>query len=147
MSRWTPFRHAVVMGLAATALVLVACGSDDNFGSSPSSPTRVSTNDNGSSLTWEITDGCRDNKGLQIRFFDRANNLVWPSASDVYVVPSGETRVRTLSCRAGASICYGARTDPAGSTYWGVDVDGSKTCETCCTTCRTATTTRELTCN
>lgn len=143
LPRFAPHRIASVLATLAVLLLAAACSEDPQ----PSTPTGPSSTSNNSSMRWEITDGCRDDRGIQLKFFDSANNLVWPSSSSVYVIPSGETRTGTLSCRTGANICYGARKDPETSTYWGVDLDGSRTCASCCNTCRDTTVTRTLTCD
>jgi Pyruvate/2-oxoacid:ferredoxin oxidoreductase delta subunit len=93
-----------------------------------------------------VTDGCSDGRGFQIKFFDVTNNLLWPNATEVYIIPTGETRNTTLSCRTGANVCYGARTDPRGDGWWGVDLDRSKGCDNCCRTCSTSTASIRLTC-
>jgi hypothetical protein len=131
--------------VALASLSVIACG--DSFrGSNPIEPTSA-TASSMSSLTWVMADGCNDGKGLQIRFYDRTYGGLWPSRSDVYVVPARETRERTLSCRTDANVCYGARTDPPGSNYWGVDLDGSKGCDSCCTACRDTSVSKTLTCD
>jgi hypothetical protein len=132
------------VALVAGSLFVAGCG-DQFRGSGPTGPTPPPSEM--SSLTWVITDNCSDGKGLQVRFHDRTYGGLWPSRSEVYVVPSRDTRERTLSCRSGANVCYGARTDPPGSNYWGVDIDGSKSCDTCCTACRDASVARTLTCD
>jgi len=100
-----------------------------------------------SSLTYTVTDSCNDGRGLQIKFFDTTNNGVWPSANEVYLVPVGQTRTTTLSCRTGAQICYGARTDPASNIVWGLDLDRSRGCDNCCTTCQNGSRTLPLSCS
>ena len=129
--------------VALASLSVIACG--DSFrGSNPVGPTSANSM---SSLTWVIEDGCDDGKGLQIRFYDRTYGGLWPSRSEVYVVPARERRERTLSCRTDANVCYGARTDPPGSNYRGVDLDGSKGCDSCCTACRDTSVSKTLTCD
>jgi hypothetical protein len=67
------------VGLQGVAIVLlsaslIAAGCGDKFqGSGPVGPTPPSSNT--SSLTWVITDGCNDGKGLQVRFHDLRRSL------------------------------------------------------------------------
>jgi len=130
----------------AVTLISAACSGEDPQSTTPTGPS--GPGNNMSSMTWEVSDGCRDGRGLQVRFFDRTYGGLWPSSSEVYLIPSGETRVRTLSCRTEANICYGARTDPDSSTSWGLDlVTGNGSCTSCCNSCRDTTVTRNLTCN
>lgn len=98
-----------------------------------------------STITFTITDGC--NNGVQIRykFYDFANNLVWPTSTTHYFTEAfNSSYTHNLSCRTGANICYGAR---SATFYWGVDVDGSKSCPDCCITCQSGgSLSRRLTC-
>lgn len=102
---------------------------------------------NMSALTWTITDSCSDGRGLHVRFWDKTNNLVWPNATQVYVVSPGATLNQTLSCQNGALVCFGARTDPQTTTYWGVDLDGNQGCDSCCIQCANVSTGANLTCS
>jgi hypothetical protein len=85
----------------------------------------------GATFTWTVTDSCPDGQGDYLRFFDLSNHLVWPDANHVYTLASGRTVVYRLSVKRGAKICYGATPWDADG-YWGVDVDGSSSCSTCC---------------
>ena len=85
----------------------------------------------GATFTWTIIDSCPDGQGDYLRFFDLSNHLVWPDANHVYSLASGKTAVYKLSVKRGAKVCYGATPwDEDG--YWGLDVDGSQSCSTCC---------------
>src|SRR5688500_10729297 len=48
------------------------------------------------SMRWSLSDGCSDGRGLQAKFFDRTNNLVWPDAGRVYVSDPGSPIEVTL---------------------------------------------------
>lgn len=89
-------------------------------------------------ITFTITDACHDGYGINYRFWDETNNLVWPSSTTSYFTQFDDTPYASnLLCRVGANICYGARnTNPARPGYWGVDVDNSKSCTACCITCQ-----------
>lgn len=75
----------IAMSLAAT----LSCGSGGDDGSTPTSPSTPAPPatppppSGMSSLTFAITDGCSDGRGLQVKFFDTTNNLLWPSATEV----------------------------------------------------------------
>ncbi len=81
-------------------------------------------------FTWTLTDGCRDG-GLQVRFFDETNHLVWPNSSQVYVINNGRSSVFRLSVKRGAKICYGADSGN-GNFFWGVSAEGDQSCPDCC---------------
>ncbi len=98
-----------------------------------------------STITFTITDGC--NNGVQIRykFYDVTNNLVWPTSTTSYFSEFfNASYTHNLSCRTGANVCYGGR---SASFYWGVDVDGTKSCSDCCISCQNGNSlSRRLTC-
>jgi hypothetical protein len=83
-------------------------------------------------FTWTIKDGCVDGVGIYIRFFDETNDLVFPNSSQVYSVNSGRTGVVKLSVKRGAKICYGAEPSNQDGSYWGVSLDNSQGCASCC---------------
>lgn len=102
-----------------------------NIASSVNPPPPPTSN---STITFTITDGCNNGIQIQYKFYDFTNNLVWPSSSTHYTTLAyNASYTHNLSCRTGASICYGAR---SASYYWGVDVDGSKYCPDCCISCQ-----------
>lgn len=105
-------------------------------------PPTVPTN---STITFEIEDGCNNGVSIWYKFYDFANNLVWPSSTTHYYTEYyGASYTHNLSCRTGGSVCYGAR---SSTYYWGVDYDGSKSCTNCCITCATGNRlSRRLTC-
>lgn len=87
-------------------------------------------------LVWPMEDACRDGHDMELRFFDRTNDLVWPGEGRVYVL-QGENTYR-LACRSGAKVCYGARArNSPDSSYWGVGIDDDEGCTGCCYTCPT----------
>ena len=126
MHRWL-----AVAGLVAVAVVELGCPP-------------------GANMTWDIRDACSDGWGIEVRFFDVTNSLVWPANSNlVYTAnPAGTVR-RTLSCVTGAQICYGARPrNDFSSDYWGVGIDGNQGCDTCCSICGAGNPTpKDLICN
>ena len=85
-------------------------------------------------MVWSFLDACDDGSGIELRFFDLTNDLVWPSDDEVYVLDRTEIFSFPLACRAGAKVCYGAD-DGLGIDWWGVGIDGDEDCEDCCYTC------------
>jgi hypothetical protein len=85
-------------------------------------------------FTWTIKDGCVDGLGLYLRFFDETNDLVFPNSTQVYIINSGRTGTIKLSVKRGAKICFGAENSDLDGYYWGVDVDNSQGCASCCNT-------------
>jgi hypothetical protein len=98
-----------------------------------------------STITFALTDGCNNGVSIDYKFYDFANNLVWPTSSTHYVTQAyNATYTHDLSCNTGANVCYGAR---SLTLYWGVDVDGSKSCADCCISCQSGNSlSRRLTC-
>jgi len=83
-------------------------------------------------FTWTIIDGCIDGLGIYVRFFDETNDLVFPNSSQAYIVGSGRSSVIKLSVKRGAKICYGAEPSNFDGSYWGVSLDDSQGCASCC---------------
>jgi hypothetical protein len=96
-------------------------------------------------LIWTVRDRCFNGESIQLRFFDRTDRLLWPTPTTVYVLTQGNDQVHNLMCTKGARICYGAN-QPTHQLYWGVDIDNSKTCTTCCFVCDNKEAASELTC-
>ena len=99
-----------------------------------------------SSLEVRMEDECNDGQAMKVRFFEDASGNIsqqsaaWPSRdliySNEYTSDGGPTIFDgVLNCTAGYTVCYGARPLNEGGFYWGVDIDGSKDCDNCCTTC------------
>ncbi len=83
-------------------------------------------------FTWTIIDGCGDGFGIYVRFFDETNDLVFPNSTQVYNISSGHSGVVRLSVKRGAKICYGAEPSNLDGSYWGVSLDNSQACDSCC---------------
>lgn len=100
-------------------------------------------------LVWPFEDSCSDGYTTQLRFFDAANGLIWPSNDEVYILEGSNTY--SLRCRTGADVCYGAQpNNPFTNAYWGVGIDGDQSCTDCCYTCPAGEVTlpqRTLTCS
>jgi hypothetical protein len=92
-----------------------------------------------SSMTWTLSDACIDGENVQVRYFDATNLGFWPpDPTQVYLIPDGTTASKTLACTTGAKICFGAN-EPGHGLYWGLDIDASKSCTSCCFTCSDTT--------
>lgn len=83
-------------------------------------------------FTWTIKDSCVDGVGIYVRFFDETNDLVFPNSTQVYSIGSGRTGAVKLSVKRGAKICYGAEPSNLDGSYWGVSLDNSQGCASCC---------------
>jgi len=86
-------------------------------------------------VEWTIEDACDDGLGLQVRFFDIDGPNVWPSDTDVFVVPENSSDLYSIDWRRYHRICLGATTDPETSGGWGRLIDGSGDCVDCCLIC------------
>ncbi len=146
--KWTPLGWILValgtIGWAFLVVILqnLATGMDRRpqisaAEAASASPSPISSPLPTSQMGWQLTNGCRD-AGINLRLFDRTNNLVWPpDATTTYVVRAGEAFSLTITCRTGAAICLGAETMPATAKVlsWGAGIAGTTPCETCCRTC------------
>ena len=95
------------------------------------------TDPTSSGLRVSLGSACSDT--IHLRFFEDRNDVTsssaqWPGGGRVYVVRDGESYQQSLGCTPGYKVCYGARNTRTNS-YWGIDIDASKGCENCCTTC------------
>lgn len=113
-----------------------------NIASSNNPPPPPATQ---STITFNITDGCNNGTSIDYKFYDVTNNLVWPSATDHYYTSAyNATYTHNLLCSTNAKVCYGARSN---GIFWGIDVDGSKSCSDCCIFCTQGNSlSRRLTC-
>lgn len=101
-------------------------------------------------MMWTFTDSCADGLAIQFRFFDKVNGVLWPGtlANTYQSSTDGQTVNQQIACIPGASICYGAEPNPTPDTiHWGVGLDGSYACTSCCATCGAINPQLTLTCN
>ena len=89
-----------------------------------------------SNVRWTIKSECNINEPVSYKFYDRANNLVWPGSSTHYDVAYQATNNHNLACTAGALVCVGAQGD---GNSWGVGFSGTGSCTNCCAICDTQT--------
>lgn len=96
-----------------------------------------------------MIDNCIDGNGIQARFFDADQNLVWPSDhGKVFPTTVDGAEVReTLACIFGDKLCYGAAKNPEDNTYWGLSLEGDESCANCCVLCGGLGKTFTLNCN
>lgn len=87
-----------------------------------------------STLRWTVTNQCYNGDTIQVRFFDFQASLVWPSTTQAYISTAGTSFTQALNCNTGDQICLGA-TQPVRGYFWGVGVNGTFTCTSCCFTC------------
>jgi len=127
-----PMKGLAVDGAAEKTLQTTP-GDDVGFDLSELFSAKASCPSGGNAtFTWTIKDGCLDGLGIYIRFFDETNDIVFPNSSQLYSIVSGHTGVVKLSVKRGAKICYGAEPSNLDGSYWGVDVDNSQSCASCC---------------
>ncbi len=85
------------------------------------------------SLTWNIRSDHPN--AVSLEFYSEDGNTSWPGAGDVYVLDDNEDHAFPLQCRLGERICYGAWVRGDETQFWGVGVNGSQFCESCCYQC------------
>lgn len=95
---------------------------------------------------WIVSDKCSDKQGIFIRFFDRRGDLAWPDWKTSYHIDRGKSRTFNLAVKPGQLICYGARPDKDKKKYWGVGINGSASCDSCCYEATATNIPIELTC-
>ena len=130
-----------ILALFASAVFFVACGGGSTSNSTPSGSGT-------STLNFQVTDSCYDGNTIYYKFFDKTDNLVWPSSSTYYYATQGNTYTSNLQCNTGAQICFGASENTGTDyPYWGVGSDGTQGCSDCCVTCSSNPATATLTCS
>jgi hypothetical protein len=130
-SKWLLFS---VLGISL--LCMTACGT----GGSNSSGNRGGGGGGGqnSVLTVDIGEDTDCSVALDLRFFDKTANLVWPANGEIYTLNEpGQQEQFQLQCTTGHQVCYGASyySNTDAPDYWGVGIDGTEVCATCCYTC------------
>ena len=109
----------------------------------------------GSDIELTVVDQCPDGEDIQYRFFEFVSRSstrpagVWPGGDRVYVTRGYSLRTTSrLRCTAGRLVCYGGESRTTQRIYWGIGIDGDKSCSQCCVTCRSGVNTGwSLTCS
>lgn len=131
-------RHALLVSVA----VCIAAFGVHGCGGSTTSPGSTST----VRMTLAYENACTGS--IDLKFFDRTNGIVWPSASSSYEITSQQRRSFDLDCRNQAQVCYGGSERANTSHYWGVGLDNTQSCSDCCLVCgQTPPPVKVLTCN
>ena len=101
-------------------------------------------------ISFRISDGCNDGYRINYRFFEYRGSEqtgVWPGQGQQYHTRRFEEEYTSnLQCTVGRKVCFGGNT---GDRYWGVGIEGNRSCTACCWTCTdrpTAPISRRLTC-
>jgi hypothetical protein len=134
-SKWLLFLLLVISLLCMAACNMGGSNSGGNNGGNNGGNSGGGQN---SVLAVDLGEDTDCSVALNLRFFDKTANLVWPANGEVYVLNEpGQQQQFSLQCTTGHQVCYGAsyysNTDvPA---YWGVGIDGTEGCATCCYTC------------
>lgn len=84
-------------------------------------------------MIWRVRN--RHSYAVELRFYSKTRNAVWPGAGKVWVLRDEDVHRYTLDCQPGEKICYGAWVSGRSSTYWGVGQSGNDGCGSCCFTC------------
>lgn len=84
-------------------------------------------------MTWQFT-SLHPNI-VDVKVFDKTSNLVWPAGGQVWSLKDSNAHTMRINCTPGNRICYGAAVRGTQSMYWGIGLDGSKGCPTCCYVC------------
>lgn len=99
-------------------------------------------------MRWSLENDCASASVIQVRYFDVTRRLFWPAdPNQVLTVEHGAPMGITLNCTSGDTVCFGAA-NADDSIFWGMDVNGSKSCAKCCAICGNGdVTTIPLECN
>ncbi|HEY0558172.1 MAG TPA: hypothetical protein VGG20_28230 [Thermoanaerobaculia bacterium] len=119
-------------GVAVEKTIQTTPGDDVGFSIGELFETKACPGGGNATFTWTIFDNCVDGEGIYLRFFDETNDLAFPSFTQVYSIASGHSGVARLSVKRGAKICYGAEPPSQDGSYWGVSLDNSQDCASCC---------------
>jgi hypothetical protein len=84
-------------------------------------------------MTWTVKSMYRFR--VQIAFYARERNHVWPGNGQAWDLNDYNNHTYTLNCRPGEKICFGAWVTGNASKYWGVGFGGKQGCGTCCFLC------------
>jgi hypothetical protein len=86
-------------------------------------------------MSFTFTHACMTEAGpIAVRFFDETNGLIYPNASERYLLPKDGTETFTILCVPGDRICFGAAA-VGGRAIWGTGVSAERSCVGCCGTC------------
>jgi hypothetical protein len=82
------------------------------------------------SQTWFFIDGCDDGRKVRWKLFDAADNFqtTFPAAG-VWTIQSGGRSQKTITCKQGHPICFGAIQDLPAQYFpvqWGVGINGQR---------------------
>jgi len=102
-----------------------------------------------STMTWQMQADSSCQYVIYWRLFDKTANLLWPNASQVYVMNQTNTvYTQNISCTTGDTIAYGASESSNSDSpyYWGVGINGTESCTNCAYKCATVTVPIKLIC-
>ncbi len=97
-------------------------------------------------MRFVFEDDCSDGESSRLRIHGVDSSRAWPSEDTWWLIEDGAPGASIdLTCAAGEKVCYGAST-PSG-TFWGLGVDYTSGCESCCWTCEDTRVQRNLVCD
>jgi len=102
-----------------------------------------------STMSWQMQADSSCHYIVYWRLFDKTANLLWPNASQVFVMNQTNTvYTENISCHTGDTIAYGASENSGSDTYyWGVGINGTEGCPSCAYKCATVTVPVTFSCN
>jgi hypothetical protein len=73
---------------------------------------------------------------VDVKLFSQSRHgWQWPSSQRSWILDDGKQHtLRAGNCQPGEKICYGG-SYANNRTYWGVGLDGQRSCTHCCITC------------
>jgi len=130
---------------AAGTYTFTLCVVDSSSQTACAPATAVVNAPASATLSWTISDQCNNGAQIYYKFFDVTSTpeLVWPAPPNAYVISNGQSFQSNLSCSSGDKVCYGAQ---SGSDVWGVGLNGTGGCTSCCGICGQGSYGATLTC-
>ena len=122
-----PSRLAALGSGILALLALGHCGGGG--GNGPTAPS------GGSTITWTVSNACTGGSTILLRFFDDDFDT-FPDDVSAYILGPNATQTFILTpVVPNSQVCFGAATNPdPNGIFWGVGLDDSQSCASCCNT-------------
>jgi hypothetical protein len=72
---------------------------------------------------------------VDVEFYSQDRSAAWPGNNKVWTLADSDAHTFTLQCHSGENICIGAWSRGNSDIYWGVGMDNSQSCTSCCYVC------------
>jgi hypothetical protein len=80
-----------------------------------------------------VVDACDDGLDIEWRLYSGDKAWVWPGVQSVFITRGLDVEsFESVDCLQGEELCFGAA---AGDNDWGIGLEGTLMCETCCFVC------------